>query len=86
MPLTEWDTLFESAEFEFVDMIESSKGKDEGGKARARQCQAKDFNNNDRTRAYYDAHKEHIMLCPSQDELFMENSLEDPDYKRRFDF
>jgi hypothetical protein len=26
------------------------------------------------------------MLCPAQDNLVMENSLEDPKYRRRFNF
>ena len=26
------------------------------------------------------------MLCPAQDNLYMKNALEDPEYRRRFNF
>jgi len=48
IPLSGWDTLFANAEFEFVDMIESKEVKAaDAVRTRARQCQLKDFENND---------------------------------------
>jgi len=66
MPLTEWDTLFANAHFEFADIIESPTSVPEDSKRlAARQCSASDFANNNQTRTYYESNKNFIMLCPA---------------------
>jgi len=94
MPIGDRDILFANAEMDFVDLIETSKEEKSstahinsaGTTTRARQCEAKDFENNDSTKGFYEVHKKYIMLCPAQDDLYMTNNLEDMNYHRRFDF
>ena len=87
IPLAEWDTLFANAEFEYEDMVEQEdKRIPMSNRTRARQCKEEDFSNDDATKAYYGSYKQYIMLCPAQDKLHMQNSLDDPAYRRRFNF
>ena len=76
IPLSESAFLFRNAEFEFVDTVHNNTSSDSSKKAtlkkeRARQCEAKDFANNNSTKAYYESHKDYVMLCPAQDNLYM---------------
>jgi len=73
VPVSEMKTLFANAEFEFIDMAETKNVK-KGKSARARLCTEKDFDNNDSTKRYFEANKDFVLLCPSQDDLFIMNS------------
>jgi len=46
MPIGDRDILFANAEMEFADVVETNQKKVSGSVTRARQCEAKDFDNN----------------------------------------
>jgi len=46
MPIADRDILFANAEMEFADLKETNQKKVGGTVTRARQCDAKDFDNN----------------------------------------
>jgi hypothetical protein len=53
---------------------------------RARLCTAEDFDINNSTKRFYQKYTKFIVLCPTQENLYLHNSFDDPNYLRRFDF